>query len=1087
MSSKTLRSLDELLATSKPVGAVVSMDYDSAIIASNDFYSNQVNGIPKRCFLLAVPEEGTHGGIILLSVKQVHSLESTRSRQELKEELASKSIAPDVATRGSLQVIGYNCAVLGAFYERDGQVKFGADIDRVLGYSAYKVLKPMGESLGLLASYSRNDYQPDAVLEVGHVRYSETELTPNSEASVTIDVRDFIGKKTGVLGMSRSGKALHENTRIPVPVSEKFPSGWALNKELEIGDLVYSSEGLPVPIIAFTEWSNEDLYHVNFSDGQTVVTSSNHLWLASKSTQRVKPGVGTYNGDKRERKKNSLEALDKIIAKFSAGDYIALRDLEAASGINAGTLYKHAKTDGIAAHLTHKVWVGEGRARRRVRVYPARELLLASRKRLANRGGGNSIISEKIVSTKEMLDFGLRRKGSNGRLWAIQTSCMETTTSLIELSIDPYILGHWLGDGRSAQGYLGADSKPHPWSPTGESDYEALSREVTNAGYTWHSIASDEDVISVEGLSRLLKSEDLIHNKHIPAHYLRASYSQRLALLQGLMDSDGYADKRSGLGLGFSDERLSYQALELIRSLGFKAKIKKKKAGYPMPQGRVECKDTYSITFNTQTPCFRLPRKLARQKNFSDYPPSHQLYIDSIEVKGRGLVRCLTVNAPDSLHLVEGFIPTHNSNTIKILVQQVFNYSMKQKKRIGQLVFDPQGEYANSNVQDKGALGALGTAHDVAIYKTTAVSESGTREKPLLLNFFEEANAGLVWDLMLAELHGGVSGSANYIMPLYTLSMTPPEKLSPKEDKIRYARRRLGMFTLMYLARMDGPIKNFYLTLPKDLIIEMEADGPIHEKAVKSTSNDSQLHITSLEAAYTVFDALLSRYEDGALGNESWIKSFKDGEMNIFREQIDNFRQGRRGVTSAFMRLKELHSTDSSGDVREEVWSDLKKGKLVIVDLSRGSTSATRAISEMIVQSLLGKASERFVSGQEMVPFQIVVEEAHNLFPKGGDDNDYTNPWVRVSKEAAKYEIGLMYATQEVSSVDSKILSNSANWVISHLNSKGETNALAGYYSFEDWGDHLRRTETKGFVRMKTESSPFIVPVQINLFTPREG
>lgn len=119
-----------------------------------------------------------------------------------------------------------------------------------------------------------------------------------------------------------------------------------------------------------------------------------------------------------------------------------------------------------------------------------------------------------------------------------------------------------------------------------------------------------------------------------------------------------------------------------------------------------------------------------------------------------------------------------------------------------------------------------------------------------------------------------------------------------------------------------------------------------------------------------------------------------------------------------------------------------------------------------------------------MVPFQIVVEEAHNLFSRGGNDDDYMDPWVRLSKEASKYEIGLVYATQEVSSVDTKILSNTSNWVISHLNSKKETSELSGYYNFSDWSDHLRRTETKGFVRLKTESSPFIIPVQMDLFDP---
>lgn len=116
------------------------------------------------------------------------------------------------------------------------------------------------------------------------------------------------------------------------------------------------------------------------------------------------------------------------------------------------------------------------------------------------------------------------------------------------------------------------------------------------------------------------------------------------------------------------------------------------------------------------------------------------------------------------------------------------------------------------------------------------------------------------------------------------------------------------------------------------------------------------------------------------------------------------------------------------------------------------------------------------------MPFQITVEEAHNLFRREGIKDSDVDPWVRLSKEAAKYHIGLVYATQEVSGVDPQILSNTSNWVIAHLNSKKETHELSSYYSFADWEEHLRSTEAKGFVRLKTESSPFVVPVQIAKF-----
>jgi deoxycytidine triphosphate deaminase len=230
-----------------------------------------------------------------------------------------------------------------------------------------------------------------------------------------------------------------------------------------------------------------------------------------------------------------------------------------------------------------------------------------------------------------------------------------------ELPIDPYVLGVWIGDGTTTKGEITC------------ADAEILA-EVAAAGYrvapqrtrplvyriggTGHSrCATTGRLTRNDSLSSKLRNLELLGRKRIPDEYLRASIAQREALLQGLMDTDGYVDRFGRCDLTTVKADLAEQMCELVASLGFRPKLARKRAilnnRYIGPR--------YEIQFVPDRPVFRLSRKLGRHRTrgrFHDF----RGVVDVREVPSVP-VRCVEVSSPSGLFLItKAFIPTHNSS-----------------------------------------------------------------------------------------------------------------------------------------------------------------------------------------------------------------------------------------------------------------------------------------------------------------------------------------------------------------------------------------------------------------------------------------
>lgn len=133
-----------------------------------------------------------------------------------------------------------------------------------------------------------------------------------------------------------------------------------------------------------------------------------------------------------------------------------------------------------------------------------------------------------------------------------------------EVTIDPYLLGAWLGDGTQITGI------DHEIIDAFKKEYPELGVRVDKTGITYHFTSGKCGYPGKNPFLNQLKKYNLIKNKHIPSDYLINDRETRLQLLAGLIDTDGHYTR--GL-YEITQKRvvLADNIRELARSLGFRA------------------------------------------------------------------------------------------------------------------------------------------------------------------------------------------------------------------------------------------------------------------------------------------------------------------------------------------------------------------------------------------------------------------------------------------------------------------------------------------------------------------------------------
>lgn len=292
----------------------------------------------------------------------------------------------------------------------------------------------------------------------------------------------------------------------------------------------------------------------------------------------------------------------------------------------------------------------------------------------------------RVLTTQQLVDRGVstvvKRSDRDRRAYRFRVALPKPLIcDDVDLPIDPWLLGAWLGDGDAASGRLTVGVEDLPYV-RGRLDVLGETYSVCEDRRKGGRVAA----VTVHGLKARLRDAGVLGDKRIPAVYMLASERQRRDLLAGVMDTDGTVSAHQ-IAVTMSKRELMEDIASLVRSLGYKATLREFRASLngrdAGPMWRVQFSASQDIS------PFQMPRKTAKIRPRQPRVTRSQYNaIVAIEPVASRPTRCITVAHESSMYLVgRGFVPTHNTaqeffRRIRFLIDGKDEFRRRVKKVI---------------------------------------------------------------------------------------------------------------------------------------------------------------------------------------------------------------------------------------------------------------------------------------------------------------------------------------------------------------------------------------------------------------------
>ena len=300
------------------------------------------------------------------------------------------------------------------------------------------------------------------------------------------------------------------------------------------------------------------------------------------------------------------------------------------------------------------------------------------------------------------------------------------------------------------------------------------------------------------------------------------------------------------------------------------------------------------------------------------------------------------------------------SNTMKIIATAVFQYAIERGLKIGQLLFDPAGEYTYINPQDNTALSQLGKDY-VSRFKY-GKTENETDFRPLSLNFFENSNIEGIWAMIKNHVS---KKDAEYFKSFISADVVGPSQESKNYSEVyRATRRRAALYATLKKAGFKLPKKFQVVVKISSNIIEkineMLGEGELEFKTWGKAN--LTLNEKNIEEFFNIISKI-NKENPNSLKSSSgkpWIDTDLSSILNVYQAP-----KGRTGY-NVLKTLRVFHTPYTKEDYVKEILNELKDGKIVIIDLSKGDENILQFLSERIINGILEDASENFIQNKEL-------------------------------------------------------------------------------------------------------------------------